>query len=175
MYKFSETISHFLKEKANEIENKFFVDILSLSAIDVETIDSLLKKHNIHKVEDIKIESIELLLDYANFILRDNVISEDEFVDFEILKKIFKIKEGDFLTLRKNEVNEILQKEFIRIYSDDYVDEREHLLNLNLQFLFDLSYDEFESFKKDEVIFSLMNGANPKDLDIAKIPRNFKL
>jgi len=36
-----------------------------------------------------------------------------------------------------------------------------------------LSYDEFEEIKKDEVINSLINGANPKDLDISKIPDGF--
>lgn len=86
----------FLDEKEDDIGNKFFVAILNLSSIDVKTIEDLLTKHNIYKIEDIKIESIALLLDYANFILRDNVISEEELNDFEILKKIFKIKEGDF-------------------------------------------------------------------------------
>ena len=62
----------------------------------------------------------------------------------------------------------------MRIYSDNLIDGNEQLLNLNLQSLFDLSYDEFEHIKKDEVIFSMRQGADPKDLDIAKIPVEFK-
>jgi len=37
------------------------------------------------------------------------------------------------------EMNEILKKEFIWIYSDNFVNQKEELLNLNLQSLFDLS------------------------------------
>ncbi len=71
------------------------------------------------------------------------------------------------------EVSEILKKEFIRIYSDNYVNDKEKLLNINLQALFNLGYDEFEELKKDEIIISLIQGANPKDLDITKLPKGF--
>ena len=67
------------------------------------------------------------------------------------------------------------KKEFIRIYSDNFVNQKEELLNLNPQSLFDLSYDKFEEIKEDEIIKSLIQGANPKDLDIAKLPKGFTL
>lgn len=70
------------------------------------------------------------------------------------------------------ETTEILKKEFKKIYSDAYVNQREELLNCNLQFLFDLSYDEFEELKKDEIIYALSKGSNPLNLDITKIPNN---
>ncbi|TGN27891.1 hypothetical protein [Empedobacter tilapiae] len=89
------------------------------------------------------------------------------------MKKIFSIKEGDFMKYKSFEVSEILKKEFIRIYSDNYVNDKEKLLNINLQALFNLGYDEFEELKKDEIIISLIQGANPKDLDITKLPKGF--
>lgn len=46
---------------------------------------------------------------------------------------------------------------------------------LNLQGLFNLSYDQFEEIKKGEVIQSLLKGANPKDLSISKIPKGFNM
>ena len=67
------------------------------------------------------------------------------------------------------------KKEFIRIYSDNFVNQKEELLNLNPQSLFDLSYDKFEEIIEDEIIKSLIQGANPKDLDIAKLPKGFTL
>src|SRR5690606_13527875 len=103
------------------------------------------------------------------------IISEDEMYDFTVLKRIFRIKEGDFLKFKNFEITEILKKEFIRIYSDNFVSKKEEMQNLNLQSLFDLSYDEFENIKRDEIILSLIQGANPKDLDIAKIPKGFKI
>lgn len=71
------------------------------------------------------------------------------------------------------EITELLRKEFIRIYSDYFVDKIEERLNFNLQSLFDLSYDQFESIKQDKIIHALVNGANPVDLDISTIPKGF--
>ena len=110
--------------------------------------NSILKRYSIQKIEDIKFESLDLLIAYTDFILTDNIISEAEIQDFSILKRVFRIKEGDFIKFKRFEVNEIVKKEFMRIYSDNFIDGNEQLFNLNLQSLFDLSYDEFEHIKK---------------------------
>jgi len=175
MYAFSTSFPDFIEAQKSENANEYFWKILESlkNGFDYDTFKSILAQYKIQKIEDIKLESLELLISYANFILTDNIISESEIQDFTFLKRIFKIKEGDFMKYKKFEITEILKKEFIRIYSDNFIDEKEQLLNLNLQSLFDLSYDEFEDFKKEEVIFSLLQGANPRDLDIAKIPKGF--
>ena len=177
MYKFSNSFTEFTQKEINENSKEYFIEILSLlnDKFDLDNFNSILKKFKIGKVEDIKLDSLDLLISYANFILKDNIISEIEIQDFSILKRIFRIKEGDFKKFKNFEINEILKKEFMRIYSDNYVNDKEQLINLNLQSLFDLSYDEFENIKKDEVILSLIQGANPTDLDISKIPKGFIL
>ncbi|KFC22476.1 hypothetical protein [Chryseobacterium sp. FH1] len=177
MYKFSNSFTEFTQKEINENSKEYFIEILSLlnDKFDLNHFNPILKKFKIERVEDIKLDSLDLLISYANFILKDNIISEIEIQDFSILKRIFRIKEGDFKKFKNFEINEILKKEFMRIYSDNYVNDKEQLINLNLQSLFDLSYDEFENIKKDEVILSLIQGANPTDLDISKIPKGFIL
>lgn len=151
------------------------VDLLYKEGTKIKDIDKVLVANGIQDFDHIKIESIDLLIAYADYILEDAVISEEEAYDFEALKRIFRIKEGEFLQHRNYEVQEILKKEFIRIYSDHFVDRKEELEKVNLQALFDLSYDQFEEIKKDEVINALLNGADPSDLDITKIPKGFKV
>lgn len=68
-----------------------------------------------------------------------------------------------------------MKLQLLRIYSDNYVDNKVAITNVNLQFMFGLSYDDFEKMKEDEVIVALLQGANPKDLDISKIPDGFQL
>lgn len=177
MYIFSEYFSEFIKFYKPKIESPYFLEILKSIQInfDYNSFNKILNQNRIDNITDIKIESLDFLISYADFILVDNVISDTEIQDFTFLKRIFKIKEEDFKKYKKLEMNEILKKEFIRIYSDNFVNQREELLNLNLQSLFNLSYDDFEEIKKDEIIKSLIQGANPKDLDIAKLPKGFTL
>ncbi|ERJ59032.1 hypothetical protein [Sphingobacterium paucimobilis] len=138
-------------------------------------IEAILVKHGIMDISYMKIEAIDFLISYAHYILEDDVISNAENYDFTALKRIFRIKEGDFYINRNEEIKEILQKEFLRIFSDKYVDRREELEEVDLQGLFNLSYDQFEDIKSEEVISALLSGANPKDLNIAKLPKGFKI
>ncbi|WP_312922393.1 hypothetical protein [Empedobacter brevis] len=177
MYTFSEYFSEFVKSYKPKTESQYFLKILESIQInfDYNYFNKIVDQNGIGNLNDIKFESLDLLISYADFILEDNVISDTEIQDFTFLKRIFKIKEGDFKKYKNLEMNEILKKEFIRIYSDNFVNEKEALLNLNLQSLFNLSYDEFEEIKKDEIIKSLIQGANPKDLDITKLPKGFTI
>ncbi|MEJ5055821.1 hypothetical protein [Sphingobacterium sp. MYb382] len=177
------TLSAHFSEYLNELKSKqgiahYLQDIVDLLVVEgtvVQDIDKVLGRYAIQDFDTIKIESIDLLIDYANYILEDSVICDQEALDFEILKKVFRIREGEFLQHRSFQVNEILKKEFIRIYSDNFVDQKEELEKVNLQALFNLSYDQFEEIKQDEVIKALLHGANPEDLSIATIPKGFRV
>lgn len=128
----------------------------------------------IDDLEQIKSESVQFLLAYAEFILTDGYLSEPEFKDFQTLKKVFRIDEGDFYDSHQSTIQEILKKQFIRLYSDFKIDPKEEIEMVNLQALFDLSYDQFEAMKEDQIIQALENGAHPKDLDIASLPEEFR-
>ncbi|MGV0924714.1 hypothetical protein [Empedobacter tilapiae] len=171
MYNFSPSFTEFIELNKNEDQSEFFTKVINSfkQQFDYHLFKSIIKDN----IQDIQLEAIDWLISYANFILSDGIITEIELQDFTFLKKIFSIKEGDFMKYKSFEVSEILKKEFIRIYSDNYVNDKEKLLNINLQALFNLGYDEFEELKKDEIIISLIQGANPKNLDITKLPKGF--
>lgn len=174
MYKLSNQFSKFIQYySTTEYPSKYIIEIANSiieNNFSLNFFNIILKKHTISNIKDKKNESLDFLLSYANFILIDNIILENEIKDFQILKIILKISEGDFMKFKPFETTEILKKEFKNIYSDATVNPSEVLLNCNLQFLFDLSYDEFEELKKDDIIQALLNGANPLNLDITKIP-----
>lgn len=178
MYKFSENFKELSREilKAHnlEVHIEALVNLIMSDDASTSKIAELLKENCIIHIEDIKLELLDLLIIYANSILADNFISEEEANNFKALKKLFKIREGDFLTHKKFDVREILIQQFIRLFSDNFIDEREAIEKVALQELFDLSYDQFEEFQQDQIIISLMQGANPKDLDISSLPKSFK-
>lgn len=127
------------------------------------------------EIRTIKNEALEYLIAYAVFILKDDVITEEELFDFTALKRVFRIDEGDFIKFKSVEVLEILKQQFLRMYSDHIIDRKEAIANVKLQIMFDLSFDEYEKLKQDEVIAALIQGADPGDLDISKLPKGFRL
>jgi hypothetical protein len=137
-------------------------------------LDTILTDHKILRVEDIKEELLDLLIVYINLILNDHIISEKEKRNIGLLKIYFKIKEGDFYNIRYYELEDILQRQFERLYLDNSINSEEALHNVDLQDFFDLSYDQFDEFKEKEVRKALELGANISELDTAKYPKVYK-
>lgn len=174
MYVLSENYKNFVKD--NSCHNEVIQDI-EAALIDKRTTSGDLKEliSKCDYFRGVRGEVLDYLISYANFILQDNFISEKELYDFSVLKRIFKIKPGEFIKSKEFQVLEILKQQFMRMYADNYIDQKEAITNVNLQFMFDLSYDEYEKLKEDDVIAALINGADPKDLDISSLPNGFKL
>ena len=134
-------------------------------------LDRILKDNHIKQIEDIKEKLLDVMLVYINLILNDNVITENEAGNLKFLKRVFKIKEGDFYNYRYDEVKEILNRQFEPMYFDNQIDIEEALLKVGLQELFDLSYDQFIKLANEEVNAALYRGANLSDLDtVFKLP-----
>jgi hypothetical protein len=156
----------------------YIIDIAELiynSELNRENIQKVLEEHGIRKIEDVKEELMDLVIVYINLILNDNVISENEKYNVELLKKYFKIKEGDFYTKRYEEVEDILNRQFIKIYSDNNINMEEAIHNVDLQGLFNLSYDQFDKFKENEIRRAIEQGADITDLDTAKFPESIPI
>lgn len=136
-----------------------------------KTIQEVLDIHKIENIIQLKEELLDLLIAYINITLDDHIISENEHFNIEILKKYFKIKEGDFYRYRYAQVENILQRQFKRIYLDNKVDSEEAIHKVALQELFNLSYDQFEQFMKNEVTRALSEGTNILNLDTAQKPK----
>ncbi len=153
----------------------YVIDIAELiynNELNRENIQKILDEHKIRKIEDIHEELIDLLLVYINLILNDHIISDNEKFNVGLLKKYFKIKEGDFYTHRYQEVEDILHRQFERIYIDNNISKEEAIHNVDLQGLFNLSYDQFDKFKENEISRAIEHGADITNLDTAKFPKS---
>ena len=133
--------------------------------LDKPSLEKILKEYNINKTEYIKEELLDLLLAYIKLILQDNFISEEELKNLKLLKRLFSIKEGDFYNYRYKQIEEILDRQFTLIYSDNEIDTQEALHKVGLQELFDLSYDQFLELVDKEVKAAIERGAKDDDLD----------
>jgi hypothetical protein len=156
---------------------EYINDIIELvynGVLDNNNLEEVLKKYNVKKVEEIKEELLDVLIVYINLILQDHLITQKEINNVQFFKMIFKIKEGDFFKYRYDEIDEILNKQFIRIYrNDNKIDENESLHQVSLQKLFDLSYDQFLGFQEMEVLAAIERGGNIQELDTAyKSPKS---
>ena len=150
------------------------VELVFNNTLDKKHLEEILKKYKIKKLDDIKEELLDVLIVYINLILNDHVITENELRNIQYLKLIFKIQEGDFYKYRFDEIDDILNRQFFRMYrNDDKVDETEALHKVSLQKLFDLSYDQLLKFKEKEIIAALERGADIRDLDtVYKLPQS---
>lgn len=175
MYVLSKNFKEFIQSQKSE--NNSVNDIISIVVSKDATIDKLKEYLLEHGgiLERVRNSALDYLLLYAYDTLKDDCITIEELNDFIALKKIFSIKEGDFIRYKEFEIQEILKQQFIRMYSDKFIDNKEAITQVNLQIMFDLSYDKFEEFKKEEVISALILGADPRNLDISTLPKGFIL
>jgi hypothetical protein len=139
-----------------------------------ENLDSILNKYQIRNICDIKMDLMDLLLSYINAVLDDDIITEKENHNIEMLKLYFRIKEGDFYKYRYDEIKQLCKKQFVRLYQDNDISLSESVFGVEMQSIFDLSYQQMDEFKQDEIIRALSEGANIVNLDTDKFPKDFK-
>ncbi len=109
------------------------VELIHINQFNKANLDRVLMENNIKLIDDIKEELLDLLLVYINLILNDNIIDENEARSVNILKRVFKIREGDFYNYRFDEVEEVLNRQLERLYSDNQIDKEEGLFKVELQ------------------------------------------
>jgi len=129
-------------------EEKFdgcIADIVSLicnNELSKKNINIILNNFDIYDIENIKFDMLDLMISYINFIIRDHIITENEWKSAKILKLHFKIKEGDFYKYRYGDVKTICQKQYARVIGDNVIDYDKELFMVGMQDVFDLSYDQ---------------------------------
>jgi HNH endonuclease len=151
------------------------VELIYKNELNKETLDKVLDNYKIESTKKINEELLDLLIVYTNLVLNDNEISTNEINNIRFLKLIFGIKEGDFYKYRKDEVEEVLRRQFYREYYDNTIDKNESIHNVNLQEIFDLGYDQFDNIKKEEILNAIDRGAKINELDTAIDPRKHRL
>ena len=158
--------------------NSYISDIAEIiynNSLNTENLNSILNEYKIKNIRDINEELLDLIIVYINLVLNDDIITENERNNIELLKTYFKIKEGDFIENRYSEIEDVLQRQFERQYTDNKIDYLESMHNVYLQEIFDLSYDQFDKFKEREIISALARGADITELDKAKYPKSASL
>jgi hypothetical protein len=138
-------------------------ELIGLGQLTAQNFDKVLHDHkDVKKIND---KILDMVLAYINLILIDNFITPKEAESIKYLKRFFKIKEGDFYSVKYNDIERILNKQFEHMYHNNIIDTEEALQKVELQELFDLSYDQFLQLSQNAVKAAIDRGANPIDLD----------
>lgn len=146
-------------------------EIIYNGTLSRDSLNSILNEYKIYDIRNINEELLDLIIVYINLVLNDHILTENERKNIALLKTYFKIKEGDFIEKRYSEIEDVLQRQFERLYADNKIDTSESMHHVYLQEIFDLSYDQFDKFKEREIIKALARGADISDLDTAKYPK----
>lgn len=149
------------------------VELICNRELTRENLKKALSEHQIDRVESIKDDLLDLVLVYIDYVLKDYIITDNEKRNVEFLKKYFKIKEGDFYNRKYYEVEQVLHRQFEKLYFDNNISPQEAEYNFNLQDMFDLSCDQFDRFKGDEICRALDRGASILNLDVSAYPKGY--
>lgn len=141
------------------------VNLVCNNSLSKEAIQEILSQHAIDRIQDIKIELLDVLIAYANFVLKDSIITGAEGSNFEFLKIYFKIREGDFYRNRFVEIESIITKQLEKLYADNLITKNESINMVLLQDMFDLSYDQLDQMKEKFVTNAINQGAIITNLD----------
>jgi hypothetical protein len=147
-------------EPVNEI-----ADVFGEGQFDLQSLDEILQRYKIKDLGYIKPQIMDMILAYVRLIVSDNVISSKEAANVKFLKRFFKIKEGDFYASKYDDVEHILDKQFELMYQNNVIDNKEAVQKVELQEMFDLSYDQFLKLSQKAIKSAIERGADPIDLD----------
>ena len=129
-------------------------------------VEATLTQIKIKRITDLKDQLVNVMFDYIDLCLEDDVLTQSEMQDFQTLQRFFRIQEGDFIRCHKErEIKNVLTEQLRKIQSDKVVDKAEALMKNDLQAMFGLSYDQFLAIENEVSKESIKNGANPLDLD----------
>lgn len=110
--------------------------------------------------EDAKDDATAFLLLAVRDAVSDHAVTDEEVRALTHVKRIFRIEEGDFLSLHEKEVADLLSEELERLLEDWEIDPAEAVHKVKLQDVLDLSYDEFINLTApeiDKVVVDLLN------------------
>ena len=107
-------------------------------------LDKVLAEKGIRRITDIKEKTLDVLLDYADIILEDDSLSQEELRNLKMLKLFFRIEEGDFQKNNKfPRVEAVIVRQLEKLYADNILEYQEELHQSDLQGVFGLGHDEY--------------------------------
>lgn len=164
---FNEVIKHIVT--SNNF-NDFFIEVSNLiqSGKFVKSdVQKILKDNGISKISNYKNECMDLIIRYVGVLLADQKITKGEVRSVGMLKNIFKIEEGDFLSEKWNEIQELIENQIDVLLQDGKIDFKETLYLLEIQEIFDLSHEQFVDITKHKVDEAIKSGVAPEDIDFS--------
>lgn len=142
-----------------------FAGLLARGDFSVQRVADVMERSWISDIAQLKPHTLDLILAYIRAVVEDNLITPKEAGNVNFLKRFFKIKEGDFFTFRRREVEDVVDKQLHWMFQNAVVDEDEALQKVDLQAMFDVSYDQFLQLSENAVRMAIDAGADPADLD----------
>ena len=128
-------------------------------------LNKCLSDNNI-SIDDIKIETLSLIIDYSKVILEDNIITRDEIRNISMLRLFYNIKEGEFFEFgKKEDVTDVLLQQLRKMYADNSIDKSEAVMKTELQELFGLCYEDFLEINNIAAKEAVERGADISKLD----------
>jgi hypothetical protein len=121
------------------------LEALSSQTHDFSALDS---PHVDRNQEWLRKSVLDLLLDCIGTLLEDRALSKAELAVIGDIKKHLAVREGDFLRYRPVEIAGLLASELEKILEDLTIDSKEDLYQVELQAVFDLSYDQYLSLAR---------------------------
>lgn len=107
-------------------------------------LNKILSENGIRRITDIKDKTLDVILDYADIILEDDAISQEELTNLQMLKLFFRVEEGDFQKNNKfKRVENIILRQLEKLYADNVLEYHEELHQSELQGVFGMGHDEY--------------------------------
>ena len=133
--------------------------------ISIQEIEKTLVEYNVHH-NVAKLDFINFIFEYIKISFEDNILTDEEKIVINYLKRLFQILPGDFMFHSKGTVESVVCFQLSLLYSDNYITPEEAVMKIELQEIFDLSYDQMNGYSKTEAKISIRQGADLKDLDV---------
>jgi hypothetical protein len=102
-----------------------------------------------------KEQVLDLIIYYIRSCIRDHELSDAEKQDLQRLLTLFRVKEGEFYRLQRNEITDLLTMEVSRLILDGKLEKKEDLYQTELQRLLGLSYDQYVELTRGYVLETL--------------------
>jgi hypothetical protein len=171
-----ENLSSAIEKMAKELQVPEYLNEICNYIIDQtvskEKVNQVLINHNINSAIA-KVDFIHLILEYIKRSLEDNILTTDEKKNIKLLKAWLSIKAGDFFLHNKLDVEKIISIQLSKIYEDEFVNDKEALLKVDLQEIFDLSFDQMNDYAITHASQSIYHGTDPKNLDVFLIFKEY--
>ena len=113
-------------------------------------------------------DALNAVLDYADVILEDSILTDDECISIRYMRAYLHIDENDFNKHHKEaRVQQIIISQLRKLYADNQIDRQEAIMQSEMQGLFGLSSEQYSRY-----VDLVKNEAIEKGADKQQLIRN---